>query len=359
MNEIILMFLFSLLARARTRRDKLKVAMVIMTVPSHQQGLGNIANFRQIMMVRRVPPDDALAVHLLASLRENPTGVNDPHNSDIIRRIIYGNEVQFRRMFRVSRCVFEAVLGEISQFLTDSSSRNSQQNVSARLKLGIALYYMAHGGDAIHLEAASGLSKATALKYLHEVAELICKQLSKKWMAGSLLEENGYMDSCRERFRLRNAFPFVGAAIDGTHVPYKPNSGDVAQSYKNYKMWTSMLCIGMVNSNHMFVDIDVGWPGRLHDKTCTEASRFWKEMHKHRELWLGKDGVALADTAWSGGSELVMTPYTVADGSTESQQWYNFVPFCSKALLALHGGKGAASTHSAHHSLLTRTWGRS
>jgi hypothetical protein len=41
---------------------------------------------------------------------------------------------------------------------------------------------MACGGDAIHLEAASGLSKAAALKYLHEVTvlpltELICKQL--------------------------------------------------------------------------------------------------------------------------------------------------------------------------------------
>ena len=48
-------------------------------------------------------------------------------------------------------------------------------------------------------------------------------------------------------------------------------------------------------------------------------------MHMNRKRWLGEDGVALADTAWGGGSELVMTPYTVADGSTEAQQWYNFV----------------------------------
>jgi hypothetical protein len=39
----------------------------------------------------------------------------------------------------------------------------------AELKIGVAasvaLYFVAHGGDAIHLEAASGLLKATPLKY--------------------------------------------------------------------------------------------------------------------------------------------------------------------------------------------------
>jgi hypothetical protein len=79
----------------------------------------------------------------------------------------------------VSRLVFEAVWEEWSPFLADSNSRNSQQNISASLKLGVALYHMAHGGDAIHLEAASGILKATALKYLHQVAELLAHILPR------------------------------------------------------------------------------------------------------------------------------------------------------------------------------------
>ncbi len=86
------------------------------------------------------------------------------------------------------------------------------------MKLGIALYYMAHGGDAMHLEAASGLSKATALKYVHQVADLICTHLTKTWMGETLLKDDGFMELCRKRFRLRNGFPLVGAAIDGTHI---------------------------------------------------------------------------------------------------------------------------------------------
>jgi hypothetical protein len=38
---------------------------------------------------------DELVVHLLAALREEPTGVNDPHYFDLIRRIMKGNEKQF------------------------------------------------------------------------------------------------------------------------------------------------------------------------------------------------------------------------------------------------------------------------
>ena len=121
----------------------------------------------------------------------------------------------------------------------------------------------------------------------------------------------------------RNGFLYVGAAIDGTHIAYKLRKGEYEQDYKNYKTWTSLLCIGIVNAFHLFLDIDVGWPCRLHDKTCTDHSNIWNEMHMNRKRWLGEDGVALADTAWGGGSELVMTPYTFADGSTEAQQWYN------------------------------------
>ena len=80
----------------------------------------------------------------------------------------------------------------------------------------------------------------------------------------------------------------------------------------------------------MFVDIDRGWPGRWHDKTCTDNINLWLKMHLEKEKWLGKDGIVLADSAWCPGSELVMCPYTVANGSTAAQQWYNFVHSSSR-----------------------------
>jgi hypothetical protein len=61
---------------------------------------------------------------------------------------------------------------------------------------------MADSGNAIHLEAASGLSKATALKYVHQVANLMCTHLTKKWMGEALLKDDGYMESLQKAISL-------------------------------------------------------------------------------------------------------------------------------------------------------------
>ena len=70
MNPILLLFLILILAKARTRRDRLKATLVIMAVLSQQQGHANLANLRR--MVRNTS-DDSVVVHLLAALSEEPT----------------------------------------------------------------------------------------------------------------------------------------------------------------------------------------------------------------------------------------------------------------------------------------------
>ena len=76
-------------------------------------------------------PADQLLPHLLASLRESPTGDLDPLRSAINLRILYGNEKRFKKMFRLSRNVFNTVLDVLSPFLNDGMSRNHEQNVLA------------------------------------------------------------------------------------------------------------------------------------------------------------------------------------------------------------------------------------
>ena len=81
-----------------------------------------------------------------------------------------------------------------------------------------------------------------------------------------------------------HGFPMIGAEIDGLHVLYHPNSPEEALNCKSYKMWTSLLNIAVVNSYYCFVNLDVGWPGRFHDKTRTENSNFWNAMNLERDV---------------------------------------------------------------------------
>jgi hypothetical protein len=230
------------------------------------------------------------------------------------------SDIEFKCKFHMSRPAFEALVSDLSPYIKAGKSRNKSQNLCARMKIGVALYCFAHGGSGENLSSVSGLSKAIALKYVHHIAKLITTKIAHKWMGNAIIDSlPNYMEEVRSRFHSRHAFPNVGGCIDGTHVPYTPNSGECEEDFKNYKNWTSLLCIAFINSFYLFVDIDVAWPGRMHDKTCTEHSNFWTQMHLEREKWLGRDGVMLADSAWNTGSELVMTPYTAVDGNTSAQ----------------------------------------
>jgi hypothetical protein len=94
------------------------------------------------------------------------------------------------------------------------------------------------------------------------------------------------------------------------------------EDFHNYKGWYSILCIALVNSFYMFVDAEVGRPGRMADSTATQLSYFYEQITKDREGWLGKDGVLVSDGA-CGISDFIMVPYpgTIL---TNKQLWFNF-----------------------------------
>jgi hypothetical protein len=80
------------------------VEILMMAALLHQQGHDNLANLRRMASSTS---SEVHLVHLLVSLREQPTGANDINNSDIIRIIMIVSEKQLRRMFQVSCHGFE------------------------------------------------------------------------------------------------------------------------------------------------------------------------------------------------------------------------------------------------------------
>ncbi len=64
----------------------------------------------------------------------------------------------------ISKCCQQPCL---APFVTNVSSRNVSQNVTARHKIGDVLYYTAHRLDGDAFGGAAGLETPTALKYLH------------------------------------------------------------------------------------------------------------------------------------------------------------------------------------------------
>ena len=67
-----------------------------------------------------------------------------------------------------------------------------------------------------------------------------------------------------EGFKSRAGFPQVVAAVGGCHVPViGPRQSP--DDYVNRKGFHSLILQGLVDCNYLFLDICVGWPGKVHD----------------------------------------------------------------------------------------------
>ena len=107
-------------------------------------------------------------------------------------------------------------------------------------------------------------------------------------------------------------------ACDGSHVPFGTHHGD----YRNYKGWYSILAVAFVNSYHLFVDADVGFPGKAGDNTVLNHSWLLSQIKADPTAWLGPDGVILADGGASDHDGVFMNPYP--HPSTDEEYYFNF-----------------------------------
>ena len=65
-------------------------------------------------------------------------------------------------------------------------------------------------------------------------------------------------------FESRAGFPQAVGAVDGCHVPLiGPEQNP--EDYINRKGFHSLILQGLVHSDYRFLDICVGWPGKVHD----------------------------------------------------------------------------------------------
>ena len=67
-----------------------------------------------------------------------------------------------------------------------------------------------------------------------------------------------------EGFETHWVFPQAAGAIDGSHIPIiRPDES--ASDYYNRKGYYSIIMQAVVDFRGLFMDMYIGWPGKLHD----------------------------------------------------------------------------------------------
>ena len=122
-------------------------------------------------------------------------------------------------------------------------------------------------------------------------------------------------------------FPQTLGAIDGTHIPII-SLGENSSDYYNRKGYYSVVLQAIVDCNYKFIDINVGWPRKVHDAHVFRNSPLFS---------LGERGLLPGESKNINGVQIpvhfigdaaypllnwMMTPYKGT--LSESQHIYNY-----------------------------------
>ena len=229
--------------------------------------------------------------------------------------------------FRMSKEAFNRLCVELSPHILKRDT-NFRKAITVHHRVAITLYWLAD--TAYHGTIANlfGVGKSTVCGILKQVAEVIVRIFLSRYIyvprsQQEVQEEIDGFESCVW-------FPQVVGAVDGCDVPIigPEQSPD---DYINWKGFHSLILQGLVDSDYHFLDICVGWPGKVHDARVFKNSPLFAlccaRTFLPPNLSVMISGVRvppliLGDSAYALG-EWLMTPYTDRRNLTPDESSFN------------------------------------
>jgi hypothetical protein len=160
-----------------------------------------------------------------------------------------------------------------------------------------------------------------------ECVMVICYAFKKKFIHRPSDNE------CRriaQEFEEKWGFPQACGAIDGTHIPIiAPH--EHRNDYHNRKGFYSIVCQAWVDHNYLFLDLVVGWPGRVHDARVLATSDIYELGNNNRLFPTDTKLISgvqvpfclLGDPAYPLQTWL-MKPYPENQYTTQNQRYFNY-----------------------------------
>ena len=244
--------------------------------------------------------------------------------------------------FRMSQTTSNFICTSLQNQLERSSKVRPCLEIDCRV--GIAIYYMASNADYRTVGNLFGVAKSTVCL----VINAIMNNLFDRYVS---FPKDDNLQKVIDGFAENWNFPNCAGAIDGTHVPIIGPAEHHAD-YVNRKGWYSIILQGVSDHWYVFTDINVGWPGRVHDARVFANSEIFQQAEKGnlfpkwsipiRPQRTQMPIVLLGDAAYPLKPWLIK-PYSVHGLLTREHQYFNYC--LSRARMVIENSFGRLKGH--------------
>lgn len=203
-------------------------------------------------------------------------------------------ESEWKKNFRMDRNVFMVLANEVRPFLQPSRGPRGDDVLSVEKQLAMTLYYLKDQGSILMTANAFGVALCTVSVVVRKVCHVLTNKCGPNVIKLPTTEQE--MMELVSKMENKFGFPQGFGCVDGTHIPIlspKENPHD----YFSYKMKHTLNVQAVCDYKGTFLDVDVRWPGSVHDSRVFSNSRINRMLSKgelpmlYREILPGYDKV--------------------------------------------------------------------
>ena len=152
------------------------------------------------------------------------------------------------------------ICNELRPRLTKENTR-MRAAITVEKRVAVALWRLATNSEHRTIGHLFGISRSSVCLIVQEVCQLIMDILMPKHIKKP---EGNQLKEIVEVFERKWGFPQCVGAVDGSHILIIAPP-EYQTDYFNRNGWHSVILQGVVDPCYRFWDINVGWPGSVHD----------------------------------------------------------------------------------------------
>ena len=200
----------------------------------------------------------------------------------------------WKKNLRMDREVFMTLANELRPFLQPGIGPRGLDVISVEKQLALTLYFLKDQGSIPMTANAFGVAFCTVSVVVRKVCAVITNMLGPRYIKLPATEQE--MKEQVKHMEHKYGFPQAFGCVDGTHIPISQPSEN-PHDYFSYKMKYTLNVQGVCNWKGVFLNVDVKWPGSVHDgrvfsnSMINELLREGKLPMVYREILAGYDKI--------------------------------------------------------------------